>query len=112
MGLAGNILCSIGGSPKVYGHGLTPSYPCRLFYENIALALKPATKDTIGTFVSVSLFSCYFMNCEDIETIPRERQIEKPEQPVWALREDRHILSDYHSIGTFYRDLINGMHLA
>lgn len=112
MGLAGNILCSIGGSPKVYGHGVTPGYPCWLFYDNIPLALKPATKETIGSFVSVSETSCHFINHKCIEISYPERQIERPEQPVWALQEDERILSNYHSIGAFYRDTMIGMYLA
>jgi hypothetical protein len=56
LGLAGNILCAIGGTPKVYGNEYTPKFPVDIFYEEkVKLQLKPATKENIFTFVEVSI---------------------------------------------------------
>lgn len=55
LALAGNTLCAIGGKPKVYGTGYTPSYPAKMFYEGIELKLMPAIKNTILTFRRVGL---------------------------------------------------------
>lgn len=53
LGLAGNILCSIGGTPRVYGREYTPQYPSEIFYEPIEMNLAPATKDTVHSFMKV-----------------------------------------------------------
>lgn len=63
LALSGNILCSIGGTPRLYGKEYTPKYPREIFFEKIDLNLKPATKDNIGIFMRVrhspfSIFSC------------------------------------------------------
>lgn len=55
LGLAGNILCSIGGAPRVYGNEYTPKYPREIFYEPVEMNLLPGTKDTIHTFMKVGL---------------------------------------------------------
>jgi hypothetical protein len=54
MALSGNILCAIGGTPKVYGQDYMPTYPSEIFYDEIQMNLAPATKHNINTFVEVS----------------------------------------------------------
>ena len=62
LGLAGNILCSIGGTPRLYGN--TPEFPAELFYAKLKLNLKPASKETIGLFRDVRSLLLY-ATCQD-----------------------------------------------
>jgi len=55
LGLAGNVLRAIGGTPHLYGEIYTPQYPVNIFYEKkVKMELKPGTKANIATFVEVS----------------------------------------------------------
>jgi hypothetical protein len=57
LGLAGNILNSIGGDPYLYGQDYTPSFPADIFFEaKLKLHLRPATKDNVKSFMEVSAF--------------------------------------------------------
>jgi len=53
--LAGNILCAIGGEPKLYGDSFTPEYPALIFSDNVRLNLRGATKENLETFVMASV---------------------------------------------------------
>ena len=53
--LAGNILCAIGGTPKVYGVNYTPKYPIQIFNDNVQLDLRATTKENLETFVKASV---------------------------------------------------------
>ena len=54
LALAGNILCSIGGTPTIYGDTLTPKYSVYMFYDkNVRLQLKAATKENVHMFMEV-----------------------------------------------------------
>ena len=53
--LAGNILCAIGGKPKLYGEGFTPKYPTLIFSDNVQLNLRGTTKENLETFVMASV---------------------------------------------------------
>jgi len=87
LGLAGNILCSIGGTPKVYGPEFTPKYPVDIFYDDrVKLELKAAHKDHVQTFV----------------------ELEAPVQVV-KVGVLANILPDYHSIGDFYEATMEGL---
>jgi hypothetical protein len=56
LGLAGNVLCAIGGTPKIYGEKFTPFFPVNIFYEDkVKLQLRPATKENVRTFVEVKM---------------------------------------------------------
>ncbi|TFK64360.1 hypothetical protein BDN72DRAFT_881553 [Pluteus cervinus] len=84
LGLAGNILRSIGGTPSL--HQYAPEFPQELFYDKVKLNLKPATKETIETFVAV------------------ERPGKMPvDDDVYIL------LKDYKSIGEFYKEVKKGI---
>jgi hypothetical protein len=68
LGLAGNIFCAIGGTPKVYGEKFTPIFPVNIFYEDkVKLELNPATKENVHTFVEVAklLHFPWFTNLTD-----------------------------------------------
>ena len=55
VGLAGNVLRAIGGTPLLYGEAYTPQYPVNIFFEKkVKMELKPGTKANIATFVEVS----------------------------------------------------------
>jgi hypothetical protein len=57
LGLAGNILTSIGGNPILYGETYTPSFPVSIFFEDkLMLHLWAATKENIKSFMDVSPF--------------------------------------------------------
>ncbi|KAG8856460.1 hypothetical protein FRB96_006426 [Tulasnella sp. 330] len=89
LGLAGNILCAIGGTPKVYGPEYTPKYPVHIFYEDrVQLELKAATKDHVKTFMD----------------------LEAPIVPT-MMRVMGNILPEYHSIGEFYESTMDGEEL-
>ena len=53
--LAGNILCSIGGKPMLYGERYIPKYPVRIFNDNLQLNLRGTTNSNLETFVQASL---------------------------------------------------------
>ncbi|KAF8343249.1 ferritin-like-domain-containing protein [Amanita rubescens] len=80
LGLAGNMLCAIGGKPALYNS--TPEFPSTLFSNNLTLTLAPATKETIKLFVDV-------------------------EAPMPDGKEDLsvEVLPTYKSIGEFYEGL-------
>lgn len=64
--LAGNILCAIGGTPKLYGEKYTPKYPIQIFNDNVQLNLRGTTKENLETFVKASvviLSHGYFLTC-------------------------------------------------
>ncbi|KAG8990268.1 hypothetical protein FRB90_001837 [Tulasnella sp. 427] len=90
LGLAGNILCSIGGTPCVYGNEFTPKYPREIFYEPVAMNLLPATKDTIHTFMKIE------------EPYPSPEALFMKETPL---------LPEYDSIGQFYQYLLHGLNV-
>jgi len=81
LGLAGNILCAIGGTPRL--SSTIPEFPAVLFDTKLNLTMKPATKETIGLFVAI------------------EAPIVKHE-PYSGIPE---VLSTYKSIGDFYDGL-------
>ncbi|KAG8944495.1 hypothetical protein FRC04_001717 [Tulasnella sp. 424] len=87
LGLAGNILCSIGGNPRVYGREYTPQYPSEIFYEPIEMNLLPATKETVHMFM----------------------EIEKPLPPPTGPKMPQHLLPNYRSIGQFYDEIERGL---
>ncbi|KAG8990269.1 hypothetical protein FRB90_001838, partial [Tulasnella sp. 427] len=88
LALAGNTLCSIGGTPRVYGDQYTPKYPREIFYEKVVMNLLPATKDTLAIFVEVE------------EPYPTE-SVMKVSEPG--------ILPEYDSIGQFYQNITHGL---
>ncbi|GJJ10926.1 hypothetical protein Clacol_005155 [Clathrus columnatus] len=87
LALAGNILCAIGGEPKLYslsppGSGNPPefpSYPDKMFYQETPLDLRGATKPNIRTFLELERPSIL----KDIDRVAEA-------------------LDAYGSIGTFY----------
>ncbi|CAE6411729.1 unnamed protein product, partial [Rhizoctonia solani] len=85
LGLAGNILCSIGGNPKIYGLEHTPEFPCQIFYDPIDLHLMPPNNDAIETFVRL------------------EAPHQRPDLPRG------NIMPGYDSIGEFYESLERGI---
>ncbi|KAI0684995.1 ferritin-like-domain-containing protein [Cytidiella melzeri] len=90
MGLAGNILCSIGGTPKTYGPNYTPKYPREIFFEPIEMKLLRATRDHVQSFVN----------------------LEKPMSPqVQLMSLDEPLLTEYHSIGQFYQEIDAGLRI-
>ncbi|KAG8986922.1 hypothetical protein FRB90_003694, partial [Tulasnella sp. 427] len=86
LALAGNILCSIGGTPHTYGNEYTPKYPREIFFEKVKMSLRPATKNTLAMFV----------------------QVEEP-YPMESLKVSDGILPTYDSIGQFYQTVIHGI---
>jgi hypothetical protein len=56
LGLAGNILTSIGGSPLLYGKDYTPTFPSTFYDTKLKIELRPATKENIHSFAEVSRF--------------------------------------------------------
>lgn len=56
LGLAGNVLCSIGGIPRLVGADYTPTYPRLLFEVDLesTLTLRPASKSAIELFKRVT----------------------------------------------------------
>ncbi|TFK70432.1 hypothetical protein BDN72DRAFT_896439 [Pluteus cervinus] len=89
LSLAGNILCSIGGTPITLEHA--PEFPTSLFYDGVPLDLDPATKETIKVFVEV----------ERPEWDPASLSVS--DDPKIA------VLPDYGSIGEFYQQVIRGI---
>jgi len=87
--LAGNILCAIGGTPKVYGEKYTPQYPIQIFNDNVQLDLRATTKENLETFVKLER--------------PPKAQPESESEGV------DHILPTYESIGEFYASLEYGL---
>ncbi|KAG8908748.1 hypothetical protein FRB99_002986 [Tulasnella sp. 403] len=85
LALAGNMLCSIGGTPRVYGDAYTPKYPALIFYDKLELNLQPATEEVLETFM----------------------RVEQPELAKKVL--DGHLLPDYDSIGAFYQHTKRGL---
>ncbi|CAE7153234.1 unnamed protein product [Rhizoctonia solani] len=85
LGLAGNILAAIGGTPTLYGLKSTPEYPCQIFYDPIDLHLMPPNQDAIESFVRL------------------EAPTEVPDRPRG------NILPGYPSIGAFYESLKRGI---
>ncbi|GJJ10940.1 hypothetical protein Clacol_005169 [Clathrus columnatus] len=87
LSLAGNILCAIGGEPKLYSlnppdsenHPKFPSYPDKMFYQETPLNLRGATKANIRTFLDLERPSIL----KDIDQVAEA-------------------LDTYGSIGTFY----------
>lgn len=55
LGLVGNILCAIGGTPKLYGERFTPKFPFKIFRDDVEVHLDAATEGQIATFVRVSV---------------------------------------------------------
>lgn len=55
LSLAGNILKSIDGLPKLYGPKIIPSYPSNLRYRipDLPLLLRAMTKKNLKTFIEV-----------------------------------------------------------
>jgi len=89
LGLAGNMLRSIGGRPQIYGEGFTPEYPSYIFYEKrVKMEMKPATKEHIQTFVD----------------------LEAP-TPQMMANFAANLLPDYHTIGEFYEETIRGLRI-
>ncbi|KAG8986921.1 hypothetical protein FRB90_003693 [Tulasnella sp. 427] len=88
LGLAGNTLCAIGGTPRVYGDQYTPKYPRELFFEKLEMNLLPATKDTIKMFMEV----------EEPYPAPSPMKVSDPG-----------LLPTYNSIGQFYQSVIDGL---
>ncbi|KAG8908754.1 hypothetical protein FRB99_002992 [Tulasnella sp. 403] len=88
LGLSGNILCSIGGTPRVFGDAYTPTYPATIFYEDqVQLDLKPATTEVLETFM----------------------RVEQPELLEVVMLARGNILPDYNSIGAFYQHTKRGV---
>ncbi|CAE7234188.1 unnamed protein product [Rhizoctonia solani] len=85
LGLAGNILAAIGGTPTLYGLKSTPEYPCQIFYDPIDLHLMPPSQDAIESFVRL------------------EAPTQVPDRPRG------NILPGYPSIGAFYESLTKGI---
>ncbi|QRV78533.1 ferritin-like protein [Ceratobasidium sp. AG-Ba] len=90
LALAGNILCSLGGQPVLYGSKYTPQYPCEIFYENVELHLQPPSPPVIDEFIRVEA--------------PSASGPVQPPQPS-----EDHVLPKYHTIGEFYKTLIAAM---
>ncbi|KAG8707258.1 hypothetical protein FRC09_001932 [Ceratobasidium sp. 395] len=87
LALAGNLLCAIGGQPKLHHPEYTPTYPRQMFYQDrIDLHLWPAFNQTIETFIRV------------------EEPFKVPDATKGAP-----LLSEYNSIGDFYRGLLTGL---
>jgi hypothetical protein len=64
LGLAGNILTSIGGQPILHGESYTPSFPVPIFFEDkLMLHLRPSTKENIKSFMEVSDFFLFIHMC-------------------------------------------------
>jgi len=87
QGFVGNMISALGGTPRLYEY--TPQFPRKLFYTELALDLKPASKDTIQLFVKV----------------------EAPEPTQIFLQQDT-LLPNYGSIGKFYEGLEKVIKLA
>ncbi|KAG8993010.1 hypothetical protein FRB90_000815 [Tulasnella sp. 427] len=89
LGLAGNILCSIGGTPQLYGTDYMPEYPSDLFYSNgkVTFELAPGNKETVATFAA----------------------IERPAPPPSSTKAPRSLLQGYSNIGQFYTGLCTGL---
>ncbi|KAF9070234.1 ferritin-like-domain-containing protein [Rhodocollybia butyracea] len=87
LGLSGNVLRAVGGTPRLYGETYTPIYPVGIFYEErVKMELKPATRSNVATFADL------------------EAPLEVPKFGVF-----RGILPEYHSIGEFYQALLAGL---
>ena len=97
LGLAGNMLCGIGGKPNLYN--LTPEFPSTLFSTSLTLTLAPATKQTIQLFVDVS-GSLPYISISRLRLLP---QIEAPmtDEQNFGIE----VLPTYKSIGEFYEGL-------
>ncbi|CAE7153636.1 unnamed protein product [Rhizoctonia solani] len=88
LGLAGNILSSIGTRPELYGPERTPKYELEMFYEPITLHLVPPHEEAIQTFVQLEA--------------PQQETPGHSRGPGWEV--DR-----YQSIGEFYESLEKGL---
>jgi len=87
MGLACNMLASIGGSPNICSENFTPKYPCELpghVHEGLVIGLAGLSRDEPGNKDQVYKFM----------------QIESPEDPL-AFRNDE----GFCTIGEFYEDV-------
>jgi len=78
LGLAGNTLCAIGGTPRLYRN--IPEFPADLFQTALKLTLNPAKKETIGLFMEV--------------------EAPEPQHELFDLPTE--VLPTYKSIGEFY----------
>lgn len=99
MGLAGNILCSIGGYPALYrdpklqmGEHFIPEYPTSLLYQEIRLNLRAANKGNIRTFMELER--------PDPMVVPSGQSIVMPSKDLF---------DDYGSIGAFYHSIAQGL---
>ncbi len=97
LGLAGNMLCAIGGKPTLYD--LTPEFPSTLFSTSLNLTLAPATRETIKLFVDVS----HSLPCVSISRLRLLLQVEAPASDWQEMKNQ--VLPTYQSIGEFYDGL-------
>lgn len=81
LALAGNILCAIGGDPKLYKSQYVPRYPTKIFIEELNLNLEEPTEAQIRSFVQVSTISL-LPNCLHLTVVissnapPKEKRMD------------------------------------
>ncbi|KAG8908750.1 hypothetical protein FRB99_002988 [Tulasnella sp. 403] len=116
LGLSGNVLCSIGGNPRVFGDNITPTYPAQIFDRGVELNLAPATTQTLLTFAQAIVISDDTRpQVEQPDMHPHSEHGRRRLESLFQLAKLRvpdmeaELIPNYDSIGDFYAYIKEGI---